>query len=256
MYLVAGSGYRSIQEPAVALDLNWDYLQRSRAASHKQVMYVLADLRAVPFRDGVFLRINNWDVLEHIQEKQVVVAELARVAACDAAIEISASPKAANELLGRLSRTYQRMITSDSHKWAVSSREYIDLIGRHFTVRRIVYPCAAPIFLVALLLDPFRVTIGPGEDDWFIGPNANLVLRIAYNLAPFVQILFNRLARHYYEQLSQGVAIYAVKSRASGGHQPHVEYGTPVNLGAYLSTKLRRLLRRMPSNKKRNMANP
>lgn len=71
------------------VDLAGDIVQAARARVSPEITLEQADLRALPFADGVFDLIVCFEVIEHVPDPAPVVAELARCLAPDGVLAIS-----------------------------------------------------------------------------------------------------------------------------------------------------------------------
>lgn len=246
MKLIAGCGHKTILGEAMGIDINFDYVRKSKASS-PAALYIQADLRNIPAKDHSFAFIDNWDVLEHVPFKEEIVSELARVAKPGAKVEFSAGLRECDVLLGRLSRTYNRIVTNGFHRSSLSSEEYLGILSRHFVIDEVIYKCSAYVFLVMMLLDPLKVTItGSGE---YLGRFAKLLFPVAQFLAPLLQPFFNLLARSHHEKLTQSVVVYCRKPPSDRNFpldkQAYpVQYGTRISHPRHYSAILFRWLRK------------
>lgn len=243
MYFVAGCGVTPITENAIALDINWAHLEKSRESS-PCTEYVQGDLRNLPFRDAVFGRILCWNVLEHVSEKEAIISELHRVGTEGATVEISAGLQGCDQLLGWLSPTYGATVTKGQHQWAAQSSEYLELVAPYFEVQEVRYPCSAYVFSVVLLLDLFGVDFDDAGQ--CLGAQSQRVLLIGRLVSPFLQPLFNALCKRYRERLSQTVEL-RVRKRSSKQHLAHatVLHGSQVSLGAHIARLMVAALRKL-----------
>jgi SAM-dependent methyltransferase len=206
--LIAGCGVRRHPGGVVALDRDRGVLARY-ARINPRALRVCADIRHLPFRPGVFDAVDFWNVLEHVEEKEPLVAELSRVSRPGARMTFSAGLRRCDRVLGRISRTYRRLVTDGYHVHSASARTYLDLLSRHFRIVGVRYPSSAYVFLVEGLVDFYGVTIS--ESGEYLGPNGGKVLGLARRWTPFFQPLFGRLARLFREDLSQTIEVEAMR---------------------------------------------
>lgn len=159
-----------------------------------------ADARALPFRDGTFATMLLADVLEHCQDDQAVLAELARVSRPGArlAISVPSLERGGPDLLTRAGIPTVHDRPGPEHHYragyrAADLRELLDRAG--FSVIR-VSSCArlgARVLIDSIALGHLVLQrLGGGRGSWTWGQilaQPSLPLRLYRRLFPAVRLL-------------------------------------------------------------------
>ncbi len=105
----------------------------------KPVAGSFADIVSLPFRDDQFDLVLAIEVLEHVDDPDAALREVARVARRDVVLSVPREPiwRAANLARGKYVSTVGNTPGHIQH-W--SSRAFTDLVGRHFDVVRVTKP--------------------------------------------------------------------------------------------------------------------
>ena len=83
--LLAGAGATE----AVGIDVSSESVEAGRAGAPDNASFVVGDIHALPFEDGRFGLVVCFEVIEHVEEQDAVLAELARVLASDGVLALS-----------------------------------------------------------------------------------------------------------------------------------------------------------------------
>jgi SAM-dependent methyltransferase len=83
--LLAGAGAAE----AVGIDVSRESVEAARAGAPDNASFVVGDVHALPFDDGRFGLVVCFEVIEHVQEQDAVLGELARVLAPEGVLVLS-----------------------------------------------------------------------------------------------------------------------------------------------------------------------
>jgi SAM-dependent methyltransferase len=74
---------------AVGIDVSRDSVEAARTGAPDNASFVVGDVHELPFEDGRFGLVVCFEVIEHVEEQDTVLAELARVLAPDGVLALS-----------------------------------------------------------------------------------------------------------------------------------------------------------------------
>jgi 2-polyprenyl-3-methyl-5-hydroxy-6-metoxy-1,4-benzoquinol methylase len=124
--------------PIQGLDHDWPALERARSR-HPQVFFQMGDIGRLPYGRESFDLVLCLEVLEHLAEPRAALEELGRVSAGYCLISVPNEPffMMSNFLRGKNVRAWGN---DPEHVQHWTTRQFVAMLGKHFTVERVVYP--------------------------------------------------------------------------------------------------------------------
>jgi len=161
--LIAGVGRRKADVSSIAMDLSLDYIKENIKKNNymeKEVMFVVGDVRNMPFKNKIFDKIISIEVLEHIKEKEDIMYEFSRVSKNDADLHLQTSTRYCDRLLGRLSKRYYDINTSNHHQYCIEAEEVKKLIkSNKYIIREELYLFSPRWFLICAFMDLLKLDL-------------------------------------------------------------------------------------------------
>jgi SAM-dependent methyltransferase len=182
MKLVAGCGPKPVPDGWVGIDINPDFVQRARACSPGATVMV-GDLLALPFDNDSVEEVVCWEVLEHIEQQDKVIDELARVCTPGATLRLSTPLMNVEKFLSVLSMNYRTSVLDKEHQNCLHPSETIRKVSRRFDIEQTWYAPEAFGLCVAAALVMDRNGVSFNSAGELVGKNADRVLRFANRVA-------------------------------------------------------------------------
>ena len=220
--LMAGTGIRKIELPAIGIDISFDYIKKNKEKfeykKEEGIYFVQGDIRMLPFKEKVFDSIISIEVLEHIQEKEAIIHEFQRVSKNNAHLHLQTSTRYCEQLLGKLSKKYYFINTSNHHQNCIEGEEVKALVEKNeYFIISEEYLFSPRWFLICFFMDILQLDLNSSGN--LTGKGAKLLQKIGYRLDDSLYPLFtflNKKLHGRWNKYGKSILIEAVKRENHG----------------------------------------
>lgn len=215
--LIAGAGTRRIEMPAIGIDISFDYIKKNKEkygyAKDAGIFFVQGDIRMLPFKKEAFDSIISIEVLEHIKEKEAILYEFQRVSKKGAHLHLQTSTRYCEQLLGKLSKRYYAINTSNHHQNCIEGEEVKALVKNNgYLITEELYLFSPRWFLICLLMDTLQLDLD--SSGTLTGKSANYLQKIGYRLDKYLYppfTFFNKKLHGHWNKYGKSILIEAIK---------------------------------------------
>ncbi len=198
--LIAGTGTRRIDVPAVGVDISFDYIKKNKEiynySKDAGIFFVQGDIRMLPFKQNMFEKVVSIEVLEHIKEKQEILSEFQRVSKSGAELHLQTSTKYCDQLLGKLSKRYYTINTSNHHQYCIEGEEVKALVeDNKYSIIEEQYLFSPRWFVNCFFMDILRLDLD--SSGTLRGKGAALLQKIGFRLDEYLYPVFRFMNKKF-----------------------------------------------------------
>jgi SAM-dependent methyltransferase len=177
----------------------------------------------MPFRAASFEEILCWEVLEHVEHKETLLAECHRVAAPGAKLVLSTPIRGVERFLAMLSHNYNASVLKTQHKFCQPYRSTLAQVREYFSVEAVWYAPEAFAYCLAVVLAMDRLGVLFNDAGDLVGPRVEQVDRIGR--------LFVKYTRPFFRIFSRLMPRWVTKSVCLQGRPLPLPEGSRIGLG-------------------------